>query len=227
MQHGVKESKVWVAHQTEKIAKPKEQVPVSAIFKGQLGKMTFLLTMLSIFVMFAYWGLNLWVPAYLSLSTAQGGLALGASWTTILLVTMQTGTFFGYITFGYVADAFGRRPTFVGYLLTAAVLVLVYISTHNPWLLMIFGPMVAFCGTGVFSGFGAVSAEIFPTSVRATAQGLTFNGGRMISGFAPFVVGTLAQTHGFAWAFVLTAVSLALAASMWLWIPETRGRNLS
>jgi ATP/ADP translocase len=93
-------------------------------------------------------------------------------------------------------------------------------------LLLALGPFVAFFATGYFSGFGAVTAEIYPTAIRATAQGFTYNIGRLASALAPFTVGTLAQTHGFATALSLSSGAFVLAAVTWIWIPETRGRSL-
>ena len=103
---------------------------------------------------------------------------------------------------------------------------LVYGSTRNPLLLLLLGPFVAFFGTGYYSGFGAVTAEIYPTDIRATAQGFCYNIGRIASAAAPFVVGSLAQTHGFGVAFAIAAVAFLGAAVCWIWIPETRGRVL-
>jgi dipeptide/tripeptide permease len=91
---------------------------------------------------------------------------------------------------------------------------------------LVLGPVVAFFSTGYFSGFGAIIAELYPTSVRATAQGFTFNIGRIGSAAAPFLVASLAQTHGFALAFATTSAALILGALTWIWIPETRGRAL-
>jgi MFS family permease len=85
---------------------------------------------------------------------------------------------------------------------------------------------VAFFGTGYFTGFGAVTAEIYPTNIRATAQGFTYNIGRIASAVAPFLVGRVAQTRGFAFALELASAAFLLAALMWIWIPETRGREL-
>jgi hypothetical protein len=41
-----------------------------------------------------------------------------------------------------------------------------------------------------------VTAELYPTAVRATAQGFTYNLGRIASGYAPRLVGSVAQTRG-------------------------------
>ena len=188
---------------------------------------TALLTVLSTSTIFAYWGLNLWVPAYLSLDPARGGLGLSTSLTTLLVVTMQVGTFFGYVSFGYVSDAVGRRRAFVTYILIAALVTLLYGVTTNPWMLLVLGPVVAFFGTGFFSGFGAVTAEIYPTSVRAVAQGFTFNVGRLGSAVAPFLVGSMAQTQGFGVAFSMLAGALLIGAATWIWLPETRGRSVT
>jgi MFS-type transporter involved in bile tolerance (Atg22 family) len=113
------------------------------------------------------------------------------------------------------------------YTVTAAVLIFVYISVRVPLALLALGPFVAFFATGYFSGFGAVTAEIYPTDIRATAQGFTYNIGRIASAAAPWVVGTLAQTRGFSFALSLTSVAFLLAALTWIWIPETRGRTLA
>ena len=84
----------------------------------------------------------------------------------------------GYVTFGFISDRFGRKKSYVAYLLSAAVLLAVYVTVRDPTLLLILGPCVAFAATGYFSGFGAVTAEVYPTSIRATAQGFTYNIGR-------------------------------------------------
>src|SRR5206468_7170122 len=182
---------------------------------------------LSLATIFAYWGFNLWIPAYLSLPAGRGGLGLSTSLTTLVVVTMQVGTFFGYVSFGYVSDAFGRRKSFVTYLAAAAALILIYSVVTSVPLLVAVGTLVAFFGTGFFSGFGAVTAEIYPTAIRATAQGFTFNMGRLGSAVATFLIGSLAQTRGFASAFALLAAAFVVGALTWIWLPETRGRSLT
>jgi len=107
------------------------------------------------------------------------------------------------------------------------LLLFVYVSVRAPLALLVLGPFVAFFATGYFSGFGAVTAEIYPTPIRGTAQGFTYNIGRIVSAAAPFTVGTLAQTHGFGPALTVSSLAFVAAALMWIWIPETRGRQLA
>ena len=111
--------------------------------------------------------------------------------------------------------------------MTASVLIAIYVSIRVPLGLLVLGPFVAFFATGYFSGFGAVTAEIYPTSIRATAQGFTYNIGRIASAAAPYAVGSLAQTRGFHVALLLTSVAFLLAAATWAFIPETKGRQLA
>ena len=139
---------------------------------------------------------------------------------------MQVGMWLGYVSFGFICDRFGRRPTYVGFLLAAAVLVPVYGHVRDPQALLWLGPLVAFFGTGYFSGFGVVTAELFPTRVRATAQGTTYNVGRALSAFAPYLVGSVAQTRGLGFAFYLVAAAFLVAALLATRFPETRGREL-
>jgi MFS family permease len=200
---------------------------LAAIVGRPTRPVTLAVTTMNACTMFAWWGFNLWIPAYLSLPVSSGGIGLSATAMTGLVVAMQVGMWIGYVSFGFLADALGRKRVYVVYLLAAAALILVYASARHPLVLLILGPLVAFFGTGYFSGFGAVTAELYPTAIRATAQGLTYNVGRLVSAAAPFVVGRLSETHGFQTALTVCAVAFLLAATCWVWIPETKGRPLA
>ncbi len=105
--------------------------------------------------------------------------------TTTWLILMGVGKWFGYALFGFLADSAGRKISYAGYLLIAAVLVPIYGRAHSEIALLLIGLPVAFFGTGYFSGFSAIAAELFPTEIRATAMGLTYNIGRGFSALAP------------------------------------------
>jgi len=197
------------------------------IFRGKLLPLTVVLTLMNACCLFAWWGFNLWVPAYLSLPISQGGIGLTSTAMSVVVIVMQIGMWFGYVTFGFVSDVVGRKRTYITYLLVAATLLLLYGTTRSPLLLLILGPFVAFFGTGYYTGFAAVTAEIYETRVRSTAQGFTYNAGRVASAVAPFAVGSLAQKHGFGAAFAVGALSFLFAAFFWIWIPETKGRQLA
>jgi MFS family permease len=183
---------------------------------------TVAVTLMNACTMFAWWGFNTWVPSYLR----SPGVGLSSQSMNGFIIAMQAGMWLGYVTFGFISDSVGRKRTYVAYLLAAAVMVFAYASTSSPIVLLILGPITAFFATGFFSGFGAVTAELYPTAVRATAQGITYNVGRVASAAAPWIVGTLTATHGFPLALSLAAAAYALAAVFWIFIPETAGREI-
>jgi len=222
VRRSVKEPELWARTRGHGV----ERGRLSHIFRdGRLG-VTVAVTLMNACTLFAWWGFNLWLPGYLSMPAAAGGVGLSATRMSWFIIAMQVGMWFGYITFGYISDAIGRKRAYVMYLITAAVLIAIYTSVRAPVALLLLGPFVAFFATGYFSGFGAVTAEIYPTDIRATAQGFTYNLGRVASAAAPYTVGTLAQTRGFDVALSTTCVAFVLAALLWIWIPETRGRKL-
>lgn len=222
---------LWVQRRVKEPAIWRDRARASAnhasIFASGIGTLTVVLTMMNMCTLFGWWGFNLWLPSYLKSAPAQGGAGLGAAATTGFLFVMQAGMWVGYITYGFISDRIGRKKTYVAYLLVAAVLLAIYVSIRNPTALLVLGPCVAFAATGYFSGFGAVTAEVYPTAVRATAQGFTYNFGRLASAAAPYLVGSLADTHGFGAALLVCSGAFVLAAVFWIWIPETRGRVLA
>jgi MFS family permease len=199
----------------------KDAVAFASLFRGKLLPLTVVLTSMNALCLFAYWGFNLWVPAYLALPSAKGGMALSPHATTSIVVFMQLGMFLGYLAFGLLSDIFGRKPVYIAYLVAAAALMLAFGATRSPIGLFLLAPLVAFAATGYFAGFAIVTAEIYETRIRSTAQGFIYNTGRIASAVAPFAVGSLAGKHGFGVAFVIAAVAFLFAATLWFWIPET------
>jgi len=196
------------------------------IFRGPMLKRTAAVTFMNACTLFGWWGMNGWIPAYLSLPTAQGGIGLSTETMSSLVVFMQLGMWLGYVSFGYITDVVSRKTVYVVYLVMASLLLPLYGSLSNPTMLLVLGPFVAFFGTGFYSGFGAVTAELYPTAIRASAQGFTYNLGRIASATAPFTVGSLATTRGFQTAFAVAGAAYLLAAVSWSVIPNTQGKAL-
>ena len=203
------------------------RLPVGSLLRPPLARNAAAATVLTTCVLFAYWGLFTWVPAYLASPLSAGGAGMSVVRSTGWIVPMQLGAFLGYVLFGVLADRFGRRPTFIAFVTGAALLVPVYGRVAAwPGLLMALGPLVGFLGHGYFSVFGAMLAELFPSSIRATAQGFCYNFGRAASALAPFVVGALADRHGIGSALALTSAFFVAGGLLILLLPETRGESL-
>jgi MFS family permease len=197
------------------------------IFRPPLQRPTLVAVAMTTCVLFAYWGLFTWIPSFLAAPLDKGGAGLGIVKSSGWIVPMQIGAFLGYTLFGFLADRFGRRPVFAAFLVAAAVLVPVYgqLARHEVVLLAM-GPLIGFFGHGYFSVFGAMLAELFPTRIRGTAQGLVYNTGRAVSALAPFSIGALADTHGIGSALAVTAAFFLAGAALMALLPETRGREL-
>ena len=146
--------------------------------------------------------------------------------TTLLVVLNLCGMFPGYISFGWVADHIGRRKAFIVYTLMTALLIPLYAAARSQAALLVVGTLVAFFGTGIFSGSGIMGSEIFPTAVRARALGVTYNGARALSSLAPLVIGRVGQVKGLGWAFYFCAAGYLLAALTTTQLPETKGKRL-
>jgi MFS family permease len=233
IRRGVEESPLWQARKSG-IRPPDAPAAAerptlrlsSPRSRGLLGLILITLLMNSA-ALFAWWGLFTWIPSYLELPAAQGGRGLSVAASSEWIVAMQAGMWLGYVTFGFVSDAAGRKRTYIAYLLLAAALVPVYAHVQTPLGLLLVGPFLAFFGTGHFTGFGVITAELFPTRIRATAMGLTYNFGRALSAAAPWAIGVLAAHGGLGSAFWICAVGFLAAGALALALPETRGRALA
>jgi MFS family permease len=199
----------------------------ATLLRPPLVARTLLGTALSATVMFGYWGVFTWMPSFFAAPVEQGGAGLGLVRSTAWLVPMQVGAFFGYLSFGFAADRFGRRASFAVYLAAAAACVAATGAlVRSPAALLALAPALGFFGHGYFSLFGALLAELFPGGVRATAQGLCYNAGRALSAFAPATVGALADARGLAAALATTAAFFVAGALLVWTLPETRGAEL-
>jgi MFS family permease len=189
---------------------------------ARVGKRLFLAWGLGVFKLGTYWTCYTWLPSFLLKEMGQG---VGKS--TAWVLTAQLGQLVGMLSFGFVSDRLGRRPAFALYsLVTACALApLAYawrtLSAHPAefWSVML---MLGF-GSGCTAGFGALLAELFPTEIRGTAMGTTYNLARAAQIGAPLLVSWAVVNHGLAGALSVP-LCLAVATGSWVWLlPETRG----
>lgn len=172
---------------------------------------------------FGYYGVMIWLPNYLA-TRFHYGLTQSAVWTAVTVLGMCAGIY----AFGQIADRIGRRPAFLGYMLGAAIMVVVYSRLTEPTALLIGGAVMGFFVNGMLGGYGALMSELYPTVARATAQNVLFNIGRAVGGFGPVVVAAIAVRYGFETAIAMLALLYVLdMLAMWLLIPERRGSALT
>lgn len=223
----VVEPKIWSAEHAGGA-----RLGLTALFRRPLAQRTFLATALTTSVLLGYWGLFTWLPGFLSAPVEAGGAGLSIVRTSAWIVPLELGAFAGYLSFGWMADRLGRRPAFLVYMLGAAALTPVY-GLLPRWAgagaetgLLALGPLIGFLGSGYFSLFGALLAELYPTAVRGAGQGFTYNFGRAVSALAPYLVGAAADRNGLGAALGLNSAFFLAGAALIFTLPETRGAEL-
>ena len=193
------------------------------IFSGPILKTTLLASLMVTGCQGGYYAITFWVPRFL---TVERKLSVVSS--TGYLAALIIGSFVGYLVGAWLADRIGRRNLFLTFSLGAIAVVLLYtqlpLTNEILWLL---GFPLGFFASGYFSGVGAFLTELFPTRLRGSGQGFSYNFGRGIGALFPFLVGWLSTSTSLANAIAIFAVAaycLFFIASFAL--PETRGRVL-
>ena len=192
----------------------RSQPDIRGLFRGALGFNVLVCATMNAATLFAWWGLFTWVPRFLSMPVGEGGRGLSIVQTSEWTIVMQTGTFMGYVVFGYLADHFSRKYTYIGYLLIAALLVPAFAFARSAGTLLLIGPLVGFFGTGYFSGFSVIASELFPVSMRGSAMGFVYNAGRVLSAAAPYLIGHVSERAGLSYALCITSGAFLLAAAI-------------
>jgi MFS family permease len=221
----VHEPETW----TKKPKSPDGRSPFAVVFGPSLLKRTLLIIALGSAVQFANWGLFFWLPTFLARPIEQGGAGMGVVGSLPWIIPVQLGAYFGYLTFGFIADKIGRRQAFVLYMIAAAVLVPIYGQmARSPFILLALGPLIGYFGYGYFSMFGGFVAELYPAAVRATGQGTSYNIGRMAGAIAPFTIGLIATLPGIGIGLALSVTSafFLLAAALVFTLPNRSGQAL-
>ncbi|NEA62923.1 MFS transporter [Streptomyces sp. SID12488] len=179
--------------------------------------------LLSTGVQGGYYTLATWVPTYLK--TERGLSVVG---TGSYLAFLISGAFIGYLTGGYLTDRIGRKRNIWLFAVLSALCILAYANIPDGanTLLLVLGFPLGFCMSAIFSGFGSYLSELYPTAVRGTGQGFTYNTGRAVGAVFPTTVGFLADSWGVGGALVFGAIGYGIAALALLGLPETRGKEL-
>jgi MFS family permease len=170
------------------------------------------------------YALTTFLPLYLKTERHLTSVGTGS-----YLMVLILGAFFGFLSGAYLADAIGRKATFLVSAIGSVVLMVVYLlAPLSNDLILPVGFLLGYINLMMFSPMGPFMTELFPTAVRGVGQGFCYNAGRGIGALFPALVGVLAARLGLAAAiatFTLSGLTLMIAALLML--PETKGRSLA
>ena len=237
--HGIKEPPMWVKRKEMKkalqarkdageklTAEEEEQLteakkfPLAHLFADKKTTITTIaLTIMTSVQNFGYYGIMVWLPMIL---LKEHGLTTKSmsGWMIVTVIGMIAGIF----VFGWLCDRLGRKKPYLLFYVCAAAMVYIYVNLGTPIALLFGGAFLGFFCNGMMAGYGTLLSENYTTDARSTAQNFIFNTGRAVGGFAPVIIGTIAQTNGFNTAFVLlSAAYLAAAVNVLFFVKDTKG----
>ncbi len=193
------------------------------IFSPGLLTTTLLTALMSIGVQGGYYAITTWLPTFLKTTR---GLSVFNTGAYLFVVIM--GSFIGYLIAAQLTDELGRRSTLILYAACSflTVIAYTYFSISNGAMLVLGFPL-GFFASGSFSPVGAFFTELFPSRLRGSGQGFSYNFGRGVGALFPTLVGFLSARIALGQAisvFAATAYMVMIVAVLLL--PETRGKEL-
>ncbi|MCA1958388.1 MAG: MFS transporter [Nitrospira sp.] len=220
----VKEPERWhLAHR-------RQALPFSAIFEGDLRRSTLVGSTLAFVAVFGLWGATNWAPVLVREMPEVKHLeqAAASAQVSYAIMALNGGAIFGYLSFGPLADRFGRRPIFAFMCLGSLVMLpTTYLFPAGYAELLFLLPVLGFFNNGIFSGFPIYLPELYPTLLRATGAGFCFNVGRVLASVSPLLTGWLVASSGsFGRAASIIALIYLLGLAALAFAPETKGRRL-
>lgn len=217
----VPESERWKESVTGTVSRPMRE-----IFSSGLLTTTILAISFASVALIGTWGSVQWAPLWADKMTA--GKVPDAKAMTQFISSI--GAIIGCVIGPVLGGIIGRRPTYfalcLGSLLSCGFLFR-GIDEYGALFLLTIGVVGAF--TASFYGWLPLYLpELFPTRVRATGQGLSFNFGRILAAVGALQQGELMKLYDGSYAKAGAIVTLVYAVGMVLiWLaPETKGKPL-
>jgi MFS family permease len=193
------------------------RLPIAELFVVRYRRQTLMLALLTGLNFFGYQAFTGWATTFLKDVRGVADAAVG-----VVIFWQFAGSIIGTFFWGWFGDKYGRRPAAIGFLLGAALI-----------LVFLFAPVGAAGLSIIAFVYGAVAActviwgpwltELYPPHLKSTAASI-FNWGRIISFMAPLITGKIAESYGLTATMTVASLTFALAAVVWLRLPETLNR---
>jgi len=149
----------------------------------------------------ALYFLTSWIPKLASITGLSTSLSIYAG------ILFNLGAFLGILTQGYLSATFGLRKVICFFLLSTALLMILFGLFTGTALTLIFFGLIGFGIQGGFIGLYSVAARIYSTEIRSTGIGWAIGFGRLGAIIGPFVGGLLISSG---WSVSLNFIAFAL-----------------
>jgi len=140
-----------------------------------------------------------------------------------IVAVISTGSLVGSFVWAVVSDRWGRRAPLVGYLLSAAAILVFLHAGLGVAQLGIPGFVFGF-GLACTTAWGAWFAEMFPPRLRPHGAAL-FHAGHVLALGAPLFAAWASTALGLVAAMSLAPIVYVAGALLWWRLPETLGRE--
>ena len=195
--------------------------------------------LMALTALITWWSCNAFIPVVASglaqtAAAAQGldrhaTLALVENWKALATTRFNWGGLLGTLLTVPAAKLLGRRTMFGLYFaFSAAAIFATFGLDLAPEARLSMYFWIGLTVFGVFGSFTYYLPELFPTRLRGTGAGFTYNVGRIVAAAGPIVVGTIAARGPDATLQALFLVGLVPLAGLLAlpWVIETKGRAL-
>ena len=194
---------------------------------ASLRKRTIVVFLMSLTTTVGFWGISTWVPPFIGSLAAKESFN-AAQWASYAGMAYTIGSVLGYLSMGFLMDAFGRKPVTIAFFVMALLMTpVLFFMTTDLRLLLLLATVNAFFSNGQYTWMPVWLPELYPTRMRATALAFAFNGPRFIAFLGPLLAGTMiTQFGGFGHAAMVLASIYVVGIIAALFLPETKGSPL-
>ena len=168
-----------------------------------------------------YYGFANWVPTLL---IGQGITVTKSLWYSfVIAIALPVGPLLAMT----VADKIERKWLIVVPALAVIGFGITFGQMRDPLLLTVCGVLISLAGQTISASYHAYQAELFPTAVRARANGFVYSASRIGAMLSGFLIAFLLRDFGVVGVFAgITGCMLAVVISIGLFGPKTNGVRL-
>lgn len=203
----------------EKLEAKASQASIKDLFASKnLTRLTLSLMIMATVQIAGYFGMMNWLPTMMQ---SQLGISVGDS--SQWMVATILGMCLGMLVFGQIFDRIGPRKSFAIFLTLSALSVYLFTLVQTGLAMIIGGAIVGFFVNGMFTGYAAVTTQLYPQRIRTIANNTILNVGRAVGGFSSVIIGFILERSGVSMVMFFLAGLYIISLITMLSIPQLKG----